>query len=292
MRGCPWSCRFCVAGHIYNPVRSKDLDALKDEIRAALPMTGRVGLVGPSLSEYPHVEEVLSIEGVNFSITSLRASPKSGRIVGLMSGHKSVSIAPEAGTQRLRNVIHKKITDDDIFETARLILEGGIETLRLYFMVGLPTENEEDVEGIVILVKKIRANTRQGFINLSVSTFVPKPFTPFQWHPMAPIREVKEKLKFIKQGLSQVKGVRIFHDVPRYAYMQGTLSLGDRRVSSLIEKIAFEDDIDSAFKTFEMNRDFYIFRKKDLSEILPWDFIDAGVTKEKLWKEYMIARGI
>ncbi len=292
MRGCPWSCRFCVAGHIYNPARKKDLDVLKDEIKAALPKTGRIGLIGPSLSDYPQVEEVLSIEGVDFSITSLRASPKSGRIVGLMRGHKSVSIAPEAGTQRLRNVIHKKITDDDIFETARLILEGGIETLRLYFMVGLPTETGEDVEGIVNLVKGIRDNTRKGFINLSVSTFVPKPFTPFQWHPMAPLKEVKERLKLIKKGLLQVKGVRVFHDVPKYAYMQGTLSVGDRRVSALIEKIAFEGEVDSAYKTFEMNRDFYIFRQKDVTEILPWDFIDAGVTKDKLWKEYMKAIGI
>ncbi len=292
MRGCPWSCRFCVAGHIYKPARKKDLDVLKDEIKAALPKTGRVGLIGPSLSDYPQVEEVLSIEGVDFSITSLRASPKSGRIVGLMRGHKSVSIAPEAGTQRLRNVIHKKITDDDIFETARLILEGGIETLRLYFMVGLPTETWEDVEGIVNLVNGIRDNTRRGFINLSVSTFVPKPFTPFQWHPMAPLKEVKERLKLIKKGLAQVKGVRVFHDVPKYAYMQGTLSVGDRRVSALIEKIAFEGEVDSAYKTFEMNRDFYIFRQKDVTEIMPWDFIDAGVTKDRLWKEYMKAIGI
>jgi radical SAM superfamily enzyme YgiQ (UPF0313 family) len=291
MRGCPWSCRFCVAGHIYNPPRKKDLDMLKDEIRDVLPKTGRVGLIGPSLSDYPRVEEVLSLEGVDFSITSLRASPKSGRIVGLMNGHKSVSIAPEAGTQRLRDVINKKITDEDIFETAKLILDGGIETLRLYFMVGLPTETGKDVEGIVNLVRGIRENTRKGFITLSVSTFVPKPFTPFQWHPMTHLKEVKERLKLIKKGLSQAKGVRLFHDVPKYAYVQGTFSLGDRRTSCLIEKIGSRGNTDSAYEALEITQDSYIFREKDISEILPWDFIDVGVSKENLWEEYMKAIG-
>jgi radical SAM superfamily enzyme YgiQ (UPF0313 family) len=292
MRGCPWSCRFCVAGHIYNPPRKKDLDTLRNEIKGALSKTCRVGLIGPSLSDYPHVEEALCIEGVDFSITSLRASPKSGRIVALMRGRKSVSIAPEAGTQRLRNVINKKITGDDIFETAKLIL-GEIETLRLYFMVGLPTETREDIKGVVDIVKGIRERCRKGFINLSVSTFVPKPFTPFQWHPMTPLREVKERLKLIKKALFEVKGVRVFHDVPKYSYMQGMFSLGDRRVSALIEKVALEGDMGRTYKTLGetlgMNIDYYIFRKKDIAEILPWDFIDAGVSKEKLWKEYLKA---
>ena len=213
MRGCPWSCRFCVAGHIYKPVRKKEPHLLKSEIGEVLSRTSRVGLIGPSLSE-----EILGIEGVDFSITSLRASPRTAIIVKLLKGHKSVSIAPEAGTERLRKVINKKITEGDILETAKLILGGEIETLRLYFMVGLPTETMEDIEGMLSLVSKIRQDTGKGFITVSVSTFVPKPFTPFQWHPMAPMSEVKERLKVIKKGLSALKGVRVFHDVPKYAY--------------------------------------------------------------------------
>jgi len=285
MRGCLWSCRFCLAGRIYKPARKKELEVLKGEIEEARSRTHRVGLIGPSLTDYPHAEEVLSIEGVDFSITSLRASKKSGSLVALLQGHKSVSIAPEAGTQRLRNVINKKISEEDILQTARMILEGGIETLRLYFMIGLPTETREDIEGIIELVKKIREETRRGFISLSVSTFVPKPFTPFQWHPMESLKEVKERLKIIMKGLGPSKGVKVFHDVPKYAYQQGVFALGDRRVSRLIERAAFGILPEGT----AVDDKFYVFRRKGLDEILPWDFIDTGVPKETLWEEYLKA---
>ncbi|MEJ2685539.1 MAG: hypothetical protein P8Z71_14240 [Candidatus Sulfobium sp.] len=228
----------------------------------------------------------MSIEGVDFSITSLRASARSGRIAALMKRHKSVSIAPEAGTQRLRDVLNKKITEEDILDTAKLILDGETETLRLYFMVGLPTETRLDIEGIVSLAGKIRNSSKRGGLTLSVSTFVPKPSTPFQWHPMAPLKEVKERLKIIKQGLSGTKGVRVFHDVPKYAYLQGVLARGDRRVSALIEKLAAGERFSSEGAEAGSDPDFYIFRKRDLSEALPWDFIDAGVAKSRLWEEY------
>jgi len=286
MRGCPWSCRFCVAGHIYRPVRKKDLARLADEVKAASAITQKIGLIGPSLSDYPHAEDVLKMEGVDFSITSLRASPRSGHLVQLMTGHKSISIAPEAGTQRLRNVINKKISDEDIYETARLILESDIETLRLYFMIGLPTETMNDIDGLIELVKTVRKNTRRGYIRLSVSTFVPKPFTPFQWHPMEPLKIIKEKLRLIKKGLSKEKGVRVFHDVPKHAHLQGLLALGDRRIGRVLERLA-DEDVD-IIKTGSPDVDIasIIFRRKDIVEILPWDFIDAGVDREYLWEEY------
>lgn len=288
MRGCVWSCRFCVAGHIYKPARRKSLAALKAEVATALEGTGRVGLIGPSLSDYPQVEEVLAIEGVDFSITSLRASPRTGRIVGLMQGHKSVSIAPEAGTDRLRRAIDKRISEEDILETSRMILESDIETLRLYFMVGLPTETREDIYGIVDLVQRIRGLSKRGYITLSVSTFVPKPFTPFQWHPMTPLKEVKERFSILKKGLIQARGVRVFHDVPKYAYLQGLFALGDRRVSCIVEEMAREKS-DSTAKECAVDRDWYVLRQKNLQDVLPWDFIDAGIPKDKLWQEYQEA---
>jgi radical SAM superfamily enzyme YgiQ (UPF0313 family) len=285
MRGCPWSCRFCVAGRVYNPVRKKELRVLKGEIEEALSRTKRVGLIGPSLSDYPHAEEVLKMEGVDFSITSLRASPRSAAIAALMRGHKSISIAPEAGTERLRRVINKRITDGDILGTAEMILSGNVETLRLYFMVGLPTETRADIEGISDLVRRVRASARRGQITLSVSTFVPKPFTPFQWHPMEPMREVKERLKMIKKNLSSLKGVRVFHDVPKYAYMQGIFSRGDRRVARVAEHVA-SDAFSLSRKYAGLSPDFYIFRTRQEEEILPWDFIDVGVSREVLRREY------
>ena len=291
IRGCPWSCRFCVAGHVYRPARKKDLNVLEGDVRKALSVTGRVGLIGPSLSDYPHATEVLSIEGVDFSITSLRASPGSAHLVRSMRGHKSVSIAPEAGSERLRKVINKKVTEDDIMETARLILSSDIETLRLYFMIGLPTETIKDIEAIVGLVSGIRANSKKGFITLSVSTFVPKPFTPFQWHFMAPLKEVREKLQVIRKGLLRLKGVRVFHDVPKYAYMQGLFALGDRRVSSFVEEVSINGFAAIKKKAGDIGPDFYVFRKKDFTKTLQWDFIDAGVSKDRLWNEYELAVG-
>ncbi len=289
MRGCPWGCRFCVAGKIYNPPRKKELQAIRDEIQTALNKTRRIGLIGPSLSDYPHIKDVLEIPEVDFSITSLRASTKSAELISLMKGHKSVSIAPEAGTERLRKVINKRVTEKDILYTSELLLAEGIETLRLYFMIGLPTETREDIEGIIDLVTKIRNISARGFITLSISTFVPKPFTPFQWHPMENLSEIKERLKIIKKGLLRIKGVKVFHDVPKYAYMQGLFSMGDRRVSMVIEKMSKTDDWIKAAESAGIDKDFYIFRKKDLSEKLPWDFIDMGTGKDRLWNEYQEA---
>ncbi len=292
MRGCPWSCRFCVAGQIYNPTRKKELQAVEDEINRALSRTKRIGLIGPSLSDYPYIREVLKIPGVDFSITSLRATIKSAELVSFMKGHKSVSIAPEAGTERLRKVINKRITEEDILQTSEYLFSEGIETLRLYFMVGLPTETIEDVEGIVDLVKKIKNVTPKGRITVSISTFVPKPFTPFQWHPMEKPSEVKERLRMIKKNLLPIRGINVFHDVLKYAYMQGFFSMGDRRVSKAIEEMQRMNDWRKAAESAGLNKDFYLFRKKELNEILPWDFIDSGISKEKLWAEYQEATAL
>ena len=289
MRGCPWKCRFCVAGHIYTPARKKELTAIKGEIDNALKITERVGLIGPSLTDYPHISEVLKTEGVDFSITSLRASRKSAELVGLLKKHKSVSIAPEAGTERMRRVINKKITEDDIIETSRLIFSEGMENLRLYFMVGLPTENEDDIKGIVSLVKKIRDLSKKGNIVLTLSTFVPKPFTPFQWHGMEKIEIVKKRLKAVKSSLLPIRGIKVFHDVPKYAYMQGLFSMGDRRISKPLEAMLRMHDWKKACIETGIDPDFYIMRNKDFSEKLPWDFIDSGISKERLWDEYQKA---
>ncbi len=289
MRGCPWKCRFCVAGHIYSPARKKELSSIKEEIANALKITERVGLIGPSLTDYPHISEVLKTEGVDFSITSLRASKKSAELVGLLKKHKSVSIAPEAGTERMRRVINKKITEDDIIETSRLIFSEGMERLRLYFMVGLPTEDDDDIKGIVCLVKKIRDISKKGNIVLTLSTFVPKPFTPFQWHGMEKIAIVKERLKAVKSSLLPIRGIKVFHDVPKYAYMQGLFSMGDRRISKPLEAMLRMHDWKKACIETGIDPDFYIMRNKDFSEKLPWDFIDSGITKERLWDEYQKA---
>jgi radical SAM superfamily enzyme YgiQ (UPF0313 family) len=297
MRGCPWRCRFCLVGHIYSPVRKKDLDILKEEIEMVkgyriyedMTKKTKIGIVGPSLSDIKGIEDVLCIEDVDFSITSLRASKKSFRLIELLKKHKSISIAPEVGTERMRRIINKRITEEDIIGVSELILNSGIENLRLYFIIGLPEEKEDDIHGIVDLVKKIRNVSAKGKITLSISTFVPKPFTPFQWHPMDTLSRLKEKLRFIKKSLKNEKNVFVFHDLPKYAHMQGIFSLGDRRVFFLIREMAFGSNLQKACQNTGIDADFYIFRKKDFDESLPWDFIDIGVKKEDLWKEYQEA---
>lgn len=289
MRGCPWRCRFCLVGHIYNPIRKKELATITAEIERAKEITPKIGLIGPSLTDYPHIKDVLCIEGVDFSITSLRASENIAELSKLLRGHRSVSIAPEAGTERMRMVVNKKITEKDILNTSGLILNSGIENLKLYFMIGLPSETDEDIAGIAELTKKIRKNSDKGNIILSISTFVPKPFTPFQWHLMETLNLVKEKLKFIKKELRDERNVKVFHDVPKYAHMQGLFSTGDRRVFNVLKAMVKTDDYRAACRQAGVDMDFYIFRKKDFDEILPWDFIDADISKDKLWDEYIKA---
>lgn len=286
MRGCPWSCRFCVSSKVYYPPRKKDSKIIEDEIRVARNKTNRIGLIGPSLTDYPDITKILQMNGVDFSITSLRASKKSAELISFIKDHKSVSIAPEAGTERLRKVINKRISDEDILNTAELLFSSGIETLRLYFMVGLPTETINDIEGIVNLVKKIADVPKRSNITLSISTFVPKPFTPFQWHNMEEQSEVKKRLKIIKKNLQNLRGVKVFHDIPKYSYMQGVFSLGDRRVSKIIEQMLKTEDWIKAAEVVGIDVNFYIFRKKEFQEFLPWEFIDIGISKEELWKEY------
>ncbi len=289
MRGCPWSCRFCLVGHMYRPLRKKELGAVKDEIAHAKQYTGKIGLIGPSLTDYAHIKEVLGVRGVAFSITSLRACAKSVELVELLKGHKSISIAPEAGTARMRKVIDKKVSESDILDTSARILEAGVENLRLYFMIGLPTETQEDISGIADLARKIRRTSKRGTLVLSISTFVPKPLTPFQWHVMEPLGAVKEKLKFIKKALMDEGNVKVFHDVPKYAHLQGLFARGDRRVFKVIEAMSKTDDMKKACSETGTDMDFYLFRKRDFGEILPWDFIKSDTMKERLWEEYASA---
>jgi radical SAM superfamily enzyme YgiQ (UPF0313 family) len=285
MRGCVWNCRFCLAGHIYNPPRHKDIGVLSKEIASAKARSGRVGLIGPSLTDYRYVREALSIEGVDFSVTSLRATSRARDLIALIKRQKSASIAPEAGTDRLRMIINKRITEEDILETSEMILKEGVQTLRLYFMLGLPFERDEDIEGIIDLAKKIGSFTGRASVVLSISTFVPKPSTPFQWHPMTDEKTIKARLKRIKSSLKR-EGIRVFHDIVKYAHLQGLFSMGDRRLSGFISGMEEAGRWRMSLEDSGLSSGFYLFRKRDFSEILPWDFIDTGISKSSLWEEY------
>jgi radical SAM superfamily enzyme YgiQ (UPF0313 family) len=285
MRGCPWSCRFCLAGNFFGPLRMKAAEQVKGEIEAGKKRACRIGLIGPSLSDYNGLSEILDIDGVSFSITSLRAGSRSAELVAHISGHRSVSIAPEAGTARLRKAINKQVTEDEILKTVEILRNTGIETLRLYFMIGLPTETEADIDGIVALCRKVKMCDKTKSLVLSVSPFVPKPFTPFQWSAMAGLDILKARIRMIKKSLEK-EGIRVFHDTPKHAHMQGLFSVGDRRIFSVIGNLTGRDDYVKACAKAGVDLSYYIFRDKAPDEKLPWDFIDAGVNKERLWTEY------
>jgi radical SAM superfamily enzyme YgiQ (UPF0313 family) len=199
----------------------------------------------------------------------------------------------------MRRVINKSITENDILNAAAALVENGIPNLKLYFMIGLPTETEADVAAIINLVKQIkhryltssRARKRIGTITVSLNSFVPKPFTPFQWAAMDQVAELKRKIKKIKSELRKVANLRINPDVPRWAYIQAMFSRGDRKVADILS-LAHTNKGNWAhtFKTMPLNPDFYVHREREMNELFPWDFIDHGLKKSYLQREYQRAK--
>ncbi len=302
-RGCARSCRFCAAGYVYRPPRVHDESSLLNRVGEVLEEHRSVGLLSACVSDIPGIEEITGLilrEGGRFSVSSLRADSLTQTLVEHLRdvGQRTVAIAPEAGSERLRKVVNKHLSRDQILGAVRLIGAAGDFSLRLYFLVGLPTETREDVSEVLELVKAIKhrlikeATTRGRMkqIKLSINCFVPKPFTPFQWFPMDTVQSLKEKQKWLKKALGREGGLKVSFDLPKWAYVQALLSLGDRRVASmLLLSHVHGEDWKKAFMHSEINPDFFVYRPKALDETLPWDFIDHGIYKEHLVKEYKLA---
>jgi radical SAM family uncharacterized protein len=302
-RGCGYSCRFCAAGYVYRPPRAIEEEEIFASIEEILAENTRIGLISPTVSDFPGIERLTSYildKGGNFSVSSLRAgSLTQGLIENLKrSSQKTLTIAPETGSERLRRVINKKLTTEEILEAITLIARTGFFHIKLYFMIGLPTETREDIKDIVSLVKSIRhylikeskGRKRIGRIRLSISCFVPKPFTAFQWFPMDTVDSLKEKQKLLKRSLSGEGGIGISFDVPKWAYIQSLLSMGDRRVGQmLLATHRNKGDWRQTFRSSDVNPDFFVYRAKDLNEKLPWDFIDHDIQKSFLQEEYNLA---
>ena len=299
-RGCPHGCRFCSAGFIYRPPRFRTQAALAQTIARGLEQTDHVGLVGAAVSDHPGLDALcrrFAGDDVTLSFSSLRADALSPELIEALrrSGVKTATIAPEAGSERLRRVINKGIREEHVLRAAANLVEQGIPNLKLYFMVGLPTETREDVAAIVTLVKRIkheflrssRSRRTIGTLTVSVNSFVPKPFTPFQWTAMAAVADLKAKIKQIKAELRRVPNVRVHADLPRWAYIQALLARGDRRTADILLRVqASAGNWAQALKSVAVNPDFYVLRERDLDEMLPWDFIDHHVSKDFLRQEY------
>lgn len=298
-RGCGRSCRFCAAGYIYRPPRYHKTEVLKECIERAMKIESQLGLLSASISDVPEIEEVMEFilkKGGKFSISSVRADAINKRFLELIknAGQRQVTIAPEAGSERLRRVINKHLTEEKIAEAVQSIAKEEL-SVKLYFMIGLPTEDWEDVEEILRLIKLIRhimikegaKRGKVGSIKVDISCFVPKPFTPFQWASMQEVEELKKRQKWLSKHIRKEGGIKITFDVPKWAYIQALLSLGDRRVSSiLLLAHKYNGNWKKAFKYSDINPDFFVYREKDFSEIFAWDFIDSGINRDYLYTEY------
>ncbi len=299
-RGCPHGCRFCAAGYLYRTPRSRALPGLLQSLKEGAAKTSKIGLVGTAVSDLPDLKALCAqgrLQDLQLGFSSLRADALDDELIAaLKSGRlKTAAIAPEVGSGRMRRVINKGLGEADILAAAEKLVAGGIPNLKLYFMVGLPTEAQEDVDAIVALVRKIkhgflqssRARGRMGTITVSLNSFVPKPFTPFQWCAMEGAADLKKKIKKVKAGLGKVANVRVHADVPRWAYLQALLARGDRRAARLLV-LAHENggNWSQAYKNAPVNADFFVRRERSRGERLPWDFIDHGIDKDFLWGEY------
>lgn len=305
-RGCPHGCRFCAAGFIYRPPRFRPISLLDAAMKRGVVQTDTIGLVGAAVSDLPGIRQLcrqFQNTGVRIAFSSLRADRLAPELLAVLkqSKVKTATIAPEAGTQRLRDVIKKGIEEEDVLKAVSALVENGIPNLKLYFMIGLPTETEADVDGIIALGKRIkhrflkssRTRNQIGTITISLNCFVPKPFTPFQWIAMEDVTGLKKKQKKIKAELRKVANVRVHTDIPRWAYIQALFSRGDRRVADILTMAhANNGNWAQTLKTTPMNPDFYVHRQRHFGELLPWDFIDHGIQKSFLWKEYQRAQTV
>ncbi len=303
-RGCPHGCRFCSAGFIYRPPRFRPMAQLKQTIDRGARLTDRIGLVGAAVSDLPEIEELcakFNDQNIRISFSSLRADRLTPGLLSILkkSDVKTATIAPEVGSERMRRVINKGITEEDVLTAATMLVENGIPNLKLYFMIGLPGETGADIDAIIKLAKQIkhrfltssRARKHIGTITISLNSFVPKPATPFQWAAMDEVGTLKKKIKTIKNELKKVANLRINSDIPRWAYLQAMFSRGDRKVADiLLMAHANKGNWAQTFKTAPVNSDFYVLRERKLDEKLPWDFIDHGIKKSYLRQEYQRAK--
>lgn len=302
-RGCPHGCRFCAAGFVYRPPRFRSAPQLLKTMQHAIQGTQKIGLLGAAVSDLPDLKTLCQLGSANdiqLAFSSLRADALTPDLITAMrSGRlKTATIAPEAGSQRLRQVINKGLTESQILDGAQMLVDNGIPNLKLYFMVGLPTETDEDVDQITHIVKRIkdrflrssRTRGHMGHITVSLNAFVPKPFTPFQWVVMEDVTHLKNKIKSVKQGLKKTPNVRVHADVPRWTHIQALLARGDRRVADLL-LAAHSNHFNwpQTFKSSVLNPAFYVHRLRNRDELLPWDFIDHGLNKTFLWNEYQRA---
>ena len=302
LKGCPHGCRFCSAGFVYRPPRTYPAKNIYAAMDKAFGKTDKIGLVSSAIADHPEMTNICNYglkHNFKLSFSSIRADKLTDELICALSNSKvkTATIAPEAGSVRMRNIINKKIDDQDILLATQRLVNAGIINLKLYFMIGLPFEKDLDVHAIVALTKKIKAvfldtskkKKKIGTITLSIKPFVPKPCTPFQWAAMEDETILKQRVNIIKQGLKKIANVRLNFESLRKAKIHALLSRGDRKTADIIES-ALMDGWTSAIRKNKTYCHSVIYQEKPIDASLPWDFLDNRVKKEFLAKEFLKAK--
>ena len=297
-RGCGRHCRFCMAGYCFRVPRVRPLDILKEGVDRAEKLGKKVGLMGAAISDYPEVDELVTYirsKDMRYSCASLRADSLTQAVVdGLAdSGQKTITIAPETGSERLRRVINKGISEEHLKNAATLSAKSGIQHMRLYIMIGLPTETDEDIEAIVGLAERTQAHMTEvgckGRLTLSINPFIPKPFTPFQWMAMDNQKTVEKKLQYIKKALQKNRRIEVLVESPKEAYIQGVLARGDRRLGAVLAACAADrgsKSFKAEMKAAGLDMDEMNYRERSFDEFLPWSHLDMGMDDGYLEMEW------
>ena len=300
-RGCGRHCRFCMAGYCFRKPRHRSLAKLSEQLETAVSLKKKVGLMGPAISDYPQINELcakIRKVDLSMSVASFRADSVTQKLVNALaqSGQRTLTLAPEAGSDKIRNVINKGITNEDLFKAIEMGVKAGVNNYRLYIMVGLPKEDESDIQAIIdlaITLKKYMESLKsKGSLTLSVNPFIAKPCTPFQWLAMADLKQTEKYFKQIKAGLKSQKNIEVLFESTKESYIQGILARGDRNIG----KVLYEAHLNGgakgfkrALKSFKINGEAYLYRERAKDEVLPWDSLDMGFTKDYLWRELEMA---
>ncbi len=291
-RGCGRGCKFCSAGHVYRPHRYWPTEVILSAVDRYAAKGDRIGLVGAALSDFRELDHLcveLLKRGHPLGLSSLRADRISPTLLDTLaaSGINSITLAPEAGTEEMRRRLHKNLSDQQIMAAIDLIADSHISSLKLYFMIGLPQENTTDLQAIVFLVKNIAARllsrNKKRELRVSINTFVPKPWTPFQWAAMVTEREIKEKRRLLYQALQKIPGVSISRKSAHQELLQGIFSLGGAKVGLMLAE-CIEKQKDWSRLYLEWTE--WLHREKSQQQVFPWDCIDNGIDKNRLWRSW------
>ncbi|MFQ6002857.1 MAG: radical SAM protein [Candidatus Zixiibacteriota bacterium] len=316
-RGCARACLFCAAGFIYRPCRFYDKESVITQVENHIGESRHVGLVGSLISDHPDLESICSDlyqRGLEIGVSSFRVDKISSNLMELLvkSGMKTLAIAPEVGSEKMWKVINKNISREDVLKSTKMAAEACIDNLKLYFIIGLPFEEKEDIEGIIDLIHQIheiyikssnfkrkhldfvRGRTpRKRRLILSINPFIPKPHTPFQWSAMNRGKELKSKMKRIENGVKDLRGIYFEKKSIRQAILQGILSVGNRRVGKgLFYHVQENLTFLQAWRKAGVEIDSMIFKERDSGSSLPWDIVDSGINKDFLIKEFKKAKSI